>query len=70
MSPLEQLAAALSDYLADQACAGPDCALIVEETEVFCSQACQLAFEAWAADMRAYYDDDHEMSLSELEAAL
>lgn len=69
MSALEQLAAALSDYLADRCCAGPNCALIVEETEVFCSQACQLAFEAWAADMRAFYDDDHQPHWTELEAS-
>ena len=67
MSRLEELALALTDYLTDRACAGPECALVVEETEVFCSHACQLAFEAWAADMRV--DADHDTHWTELESA-
>lgn len=64
MSPLEELALALTDHLVDLSCAGPDCALIVEPTEMFCSQACQAAFDVWAEDMR--HDADHDLHWTEV----
>ena len=50
-------------------CAGPNCDLLIDGDEPFCSTKCEREYDAYAAEMDAWLEMDHWPRYSELEAA-